>query len=116
MPDAIIEERFLGPADLAHIFAATVLNIHPCLYDAFGMTIVEAGSQGSSLLPQDPRDRLSIWSVTSPVTQDLQSAGPVSLYDRLKKSEVQLAQEHLRWSMLEEAWGRLICSRHQREK
>ncbi len=59
MPDAIIEERFLGPADLAHIFAATVLNIHSCLYDAFGMTIVEAASQGLPLLAQDPYDRYS---------------------------------------------------------
>ncbi|CAK0761886.1 hypothetical protein CVIRNUC_002903 [Coccomyxa viridis] len=50
VPDAIIEERFLGPADLAHIFAATVLNIHSCLYDAFGMTIVEAASQGAPSL------------------------------------------------------------------
>ena len=47
MPDAIIEERFLGPTELADIFSATALNIHPCLYDAYGMTIVEAASQGS---------------------------------------------------------------------
>ncbi len=47
MPDAIIEESFLGPTELADILSATVLNIHPCLYDAYGMTIVEAASQGT---------------------------------------------------------------------
>ena len=48
VPDAIIEERFLGPTELADIFSATALNIHPCLYDAYGMTVVEAASQGVS--------------------------------------------------------------------
>ena len=84
MPNAIIEESFLGPADLAHIFAATVLNIHPCVYDAFGMTIIEAASQGLPLLPRDPQDRHSMWGLPSPVTQVLESAGRVSRYDRLK--------------------------------
>ena len=84
MPDAIIEERFLGPADLANIFAATVLNIHPCLYDAFGMTIVEAGSQGLPLLAQDPNDSLSVCGFSSPVKQDLKPAGRTSPHDHLK--------------------------------
>ena len=47
VPAAIIEEKFLGPTELAAIFSATVLNVHPCLYDAYGMTIVEAASQGN---------------------------------------------------------------------
>ncbi|BDA42205.1 hypothetical protein COCOBI_03-0920 [Coccomyxa sp. Obi] len=50
VPDAVIEERFLGPADLARIFAATALNVHPPLYDAYGMTVVEAASQGAPSL------------------------------------------------------------------
>ena len=29
------------------VYAATVLNFHPCAYDAYGMTIVEAASQGA---------------------------------------------------------------------
>ncbi len=29
----------------AQIFAATKLNVHPCVYDAYGMTVVEAASQ-----------------------------------------------------------------------
>ena len=28
------------------IYSKARLNIHPCLYDAYGMTIVEAASQG----------------------------------------------------------------------
>jgi hypothetical protein len=32
------------------VFSSTRLNIHPCTYDAFGMTIVEAASMVSGLL------------------------------------------------------------------
>lgn len=49
-PEAVIEERFLGPADLARIFSSTALNFHPPLYDAYGMTVVEAASQGAHLI------------------------------------------------------------------
>ena len=31
------------------IYSRTRLNIHPCLYDAYGMTVVEAASQGEHL-------------------------------------------------------------------
>ena len=47
-PGAVIHDSFLGPSALAGIFAATRLNMHPCLYDAFCMTIVEAASQGEA--------------------------------------------------------------------
>lgn len=50
-PNAVVEERFLGPQDLAHIFAATALNVHPPVYDAYGMTVVEAASQGDQMNP-----------------------------------------------------------------
>ena len=46
----VLEESFLGPAQLSVIFARTRLNVHPCAYDAFGMTIVEAASQGAPSL------------------------------------------------------------------
>lgn len=46
-PGSIISTGFLGPADMASIFAQTRLNVHPPLYDAFGMTIVEAACQGA---------------------------------------------------------------------
>ncbi|KAK9864462.1 hypothetical protein WJX84_004656 [Apatococcus fuscideae] len=45
-----IVEQFLGPTELAQIFSQTMLNIHPCLYDAFGMSIVEAAAQGAPSL------------------------------------------------------------------
>lgn len=41
----VLEERFLGATQMAELYAATRLNVHPCLYDAYGMTIVEAASQ-----------------------------------------------------------------------
>lgn len=42
-----VERGFKGPADLAAIFAQTRLNFHPCEYDAYGMTVIEAASQGA---------------------------------------------------------------------
>jgi glycosyltransferase involved in cell wall biosynthesis len=39
-------EDFLNPQQLADILMDTVLNMHPAKYEAFGMTIVEAGSCG----------------------------------------------------------------------
>ncbi|KAK9817271.1 hypothetical protein WJX72_012093 [[Myrmecia] bisecta] len=47
-PSSVIEERFLGPQELAQIYAQTKLNFHPCLYDAYGMTVVEAASRGAA--------------------------------------------------------------------
>ena len=32
----------------AQIYSKTRLNIHPCRYDAYGMTIAEAASQGQN--------------------------------------------------------------------
>ena len=46
-PDSIIVESFLTPNQLAAIFSRTLLNVHPCAYDAYGMTIVEAAAQGA---------------------------------------------------------------------
>jgi len=34
---------------VVQIYSKTRLNIHPCLYDAYGMTVVEAASQGGHL-------------------------------------------------------------------
>jgi hypothetical protein len=47
-PGSIISAGFLGPADMAAIFGNTRLNVHTPLYDAYGMTIVEAACQGST--------------------------------------------------------------------
>lgn len=46
-PNCVVHTEFLGPEQLATIYSKTRLNIHPCLYDAYGMTIVEAASQGA---------------------------------------------------------------------
>ncbi|KAL0044261.1 hypothetical protein WJX82_007555 [Trebouxia sp. C0006] len=46
-PNCIIHTQFLGPEELAKVYSKTRLNIHPCLYDAYGMTVVEAASQGA---------------------------------------------------------------------
>lgn len=36
----------LQKKSVMQIYSKTRLNIHPCLYDAYGMTVVEAASQG----------------------------------------------------------------------
>ena len=45
-PRSLLLTQFLGPAELAELYSCTRLNFHPCTYDAYGMTIVEAASQG----------------------------------------------------------------------
>ncbi|PNH12500.1 hypothetical protein TSOC_000582 [Tetrabaena socialis] len=52
-PDSTILERFIGPRDLAALFCQTRLNFHPSTYDAYGMTIVEAASQGAPSIVHD---------------------------------------------------------------
>lgn len=44
VPHAIVIDSFLSPKELASVFTITVLNFHPCEYDAFGMTIIEAAA------------------------------------------------------------------------
>lgn len=51
-PSARIVESFLGPQELAELHAQTRLNFHPATYDAYGMTIIEAASQGAPSLVQ----------------------------------------------------------------
>ena len=46
-PQARIFDDFLGAEELADVFAATVLNFHPCAYDAYGMSVVEAAAFGA---------------------------------------------------------------------
>ncbi|GAX77522.1 hypothetical protein CEUSTIGMA_g4966.t1 [Chlamydomonas eustigma] len=52
-PHSIIIEDFMGPQQLSRVFSQTRLNVHPATYDAFGMTIVEAASQGAPSLVHD---------------------------------------------------------------
>lgn len=46
-PSAIVIRSFLPPSALGAIFARTALNFHPCSYDAYGMTIIEAAAFGA---------------------------------------------------------------------
>jgi glycosyltransferase involved in cell wall biosynthesis len=45
-PNSIIVQEFLSPSTLVAIFSRSVLNFHPCNYDAYGMTIIEAAACG----------------------------------------------------------------------
>ena len=45
-PHAIIINSFLSPRALTAVFTRTILNFHPCEYDAYGMTIIEAAALG----------------------------------------------------------------------
>ncbi|CAE8629945.1 unnamed protein product [Polarella glacialis] len=49
-PNAVLLDTFLGPEALAAVFTATALNVHPCLYDAYGMSLVEAAAFGAPSL------------------------------------------------------------------
>ena len=46
-PSAVVLETFLGADALAALFEHTALNVHPCLYDAYGMSVVEAAAFGA---------------------------------------------------------------------
>lgn len=46
VPNTIIMDKFLGPHELAAVLKNSVLNIHPAVYEAYGMTIVEAAAMG----------------------------------------------------------------------
>lgn len=43
----VVIDRHLGPKELAAVFSRTAVNVHPCLYDAYGMTLVEAAAFGA---------------------------------------------------------------------
>lgn len=47
VPNALIVESFLDPETLSGYLQETRLNIHPAIYEAFGMTIVEAAACGA---------------------------------------------------------------------
>jgi len=46
-PTPLLVSAFLGPSDMAAIFSRSCINVHPALYDAYGMTIVEAAAMGT---------------------------------------------------------------------
>lgn len=46
-PEAVILPDFLGAEALGAIFRQTAVNFHPCMYDAYGMSVVEAAAFGA---------------------------------------------------------------------
>lgn len=50
--DAVIMTEFLTPASLARIFNHSLVNVHPCTHDAYGMTVVEAAACACASLVQ----------------------------------------------------------------
>lgn len=46
VPCGVVVDRFLSPEALADVLVDSVLSLHPSLYEAFGMTIVEAAACG----------------------------------------------------------------------
>eukprot|EP01065_Artemidia_motanka_P000046 TRINITY_DN10010_c0_g1_i2.p1 TRINITY_DN10010_c0_g1~~TRINITY_DN10010_c0_g1_i2.p1 ORF type:complete len:486 (+),score=155.27 TRINITY_DN10010_c0_g1_i2:57-1460(+) len=54
-PDAVVEPDFLGAQRLGDLFSAALLNVHPPLYDAYGMTVLEAAAFGAPTLLHRPR-------------------------------------------------------------
>jgi len=42
----VVIKHFLGPKELAAVLTRTAINIHPCFYDAYGMTLVESAAFG----------------------------------------------------------------------
>ena len=43
----VVIDRFLGPKEMAAVFSCSAINLHPCLNDAYGMTIVESAAFGA---------------------------------------------------------------------
>lgn len=61
-PNAVWLSAFITPPQLVAIFRVTALNVHPSLYDAYGLTVVEAAvCRCPTLLHKEPM------SVCSPV-------------------------------------------------
>ncbi|EGD76349.1 hypothetical protein PTSG_01049 [Salpingoeca rosetta] len=52
-PNCQVINRFLDARALQQLFRETVINVHPSLHDAFGMTIVEAAACGAVSLVSD---------------------------------------------------------------
>ena len=43
----VVVDEFLDAVALGEIYAASLINVHPCSYDAYGMTVVEAAAFGT---------------------------------------------------------------------
>ena len=68
LPAAVLCRDFMGPKELGLVLQRAALNVHPCLADAYGMTIVEAAAWGVPSLVHIP---------APPVTQASAAAAPL---------------------------------------
>lgn len=55
VPHAVIMDKFLTPDELAVVLKNSVLNIHSAIYEAYGMTIVEAAAMGCPTVLHESR-------------------------------------------------------------
>ena len=118
-PDAVIINDFLGPEELASIFAHSVINFHPCRYDAYGMTAVEAAAFGAptvinycdvgaaELLGDDGCIKVNMNISTSELASAIRTA--LSDNDRLAMVRKEAYQRSLSWS--EDASAKVILGR-----
>lgn len=63
----IIINTFISYQQLCSILSYTIVNIHPCSYDAYGMTIIEAAA---CAVPSIVSDSNKIGSIVSLVKSD----------------------------------------------
>lgn len=98
MPEAVIHEGFMGPSQLSDLYSQTLLNLHPCIYDAYGMTIVEAAAFASpSIVHVGPGGAVGAAEFLDPrqgqvLALDL-TASPLSIAGNIK--EMLLNKSHL---------------------
>jgi glycosyltransferase involved in cell wall biosynthesis len=46
----VLHTTFLSASEMGEVFSQTLLNVHPCRYDAYGMTVAEAAAWGAPSL------------------------------------------------------------------
>ena len=62
-PSALVVDSFMGPQDLACIYARTRLNFHPCLYDAYGEPPpAGCAALGKGNVPSTMLDKIAVQS------------------------------------------------------
>eukprot|EP00897_Mesotaenium_endlicherianum_P006750 jgi/Mesen1/6102/ME000310S05203 len=123
VPSTRVVQGFMGPAEMAVVYSqaniqSTLLNVHPCMYDAYGMTIVEAaafaapsavhighgGAVGATELLA-PREGLALAVDLGGSPERVAEAIRAALLDRTRLAEVGIAagSKSLSWSEEENA-------------
>lgn len=96
VPECLIMDTFLGSEQLALLLQNSVLNFHPALYEAYGMTIIEAAAMGCpsivhhtgigamQLLPQ--HDSVESVDVNDPIA--LMNCVKTLLHDPMRRKKI----------------------------